>query len=136
MYRRCPEEKWLLLRRRWRRRLLLLLRSLVIHFLHGSIRRIVKLVRAIRKGWLKTNEQKRKARVPDQQPLYLIWADDNQASDKTGVGLSYIPPSKPKLPGHGESYNPPAEYLPTEEERQAWEVRLNLFLVGYRYDRH
>lgn len=47
----------------------------------------------------------------------------SQASDKTGVGLSYIPAAKPKLPGHGESYNPPKEYLPTEEERQAWEVR-------------
>ena len=35
------------------------------------------------------------------------------------AGLSYIPAPKPKLPSHEESYNPPAEYLPTEEERAA-----------------
>lgn len=32
-------------------------------------------------------------------------------------GLAYIPAPKLKLPGHEESYNPPDEYLPTEEER-------------------
>jgi ribosome biogenesis protein ERB1 len=35
------------------------------------------------------------------------------------AGLSYIPAPKAKLPSHEESYNPPAEYLPTEEERAA-----------------
>jgi ribosome biogenesis protein ERB1 len=46
----------------------------------------------------------------------LLWGDDGQAdgSSKTGVGLSYIPPAKPRLPGHADSYHPPAEYLPTE----------------------
>jgi hypothetical protein len=44
-----------------------------------------------------------------------MWGDDGQSeSNKTGVGLAYIPPAKPKLPGHEQSYNPPAEYLPTE----------------------
>lgn len=37
-------------------------------------------------------------------------------------GLSYIPAPKPKLPGHAESYNPPAEYLPTEEDKAAYEL--------------
>lgn len=77
--------------------------------------RIVKLVRAIRKGWLKTAAQKEQAK---EQPAYLMWGDDGQAggdgSAKTATGLSYIPPAKPKLPGHAESYNPPAEYVPTE----------------------
>ena len=36
----------------------------------------------------------------------------------------YIPAPKPVLPGHGESYNPPDEYLPTDEERKEWEVAL------------
>ncbi len=80
-----------------------------------ALRRIVKLVRAIRKGWLKTSEQQQKAQEP---PVYLLWGDDGQVADqgttKTAVGLSYIPPAKPKLPGHAESYHPPAEYLPTE----------------------
>jgi ribosome biogenesis protein ERB1 len=38
------------------------------------------------------------------------------------AGLSYIPPPKPKLPGHNESYNPAAEYVPTEEERAAYDM--------------
>lgn len=72
--------------------------------------RIVKLVRAIRNGWLKQKEK-----VPEEPPAYLLWADDNQAdTSKTATGLSYIPAPKPKLPGHAESYNPPKEYLPTE----------------------
>lgn len=36
-----------------------------------------------------------------------------QTAEKSGSGLTYIPPAKPKLPGHEESYNPPKEYLPT-----------------------
>ena len=42
-----------------------------------------------------------------------------------GADLSakqYIPAPKPVLPGHGESYNPPEEYLPTEQERKEWEA--------------
>lgn len=38
------------------------------------------------------------------------------------MAKQYIPAPKPILPGHNESYNPPEEYLPTEEERQEWEV--------------
>ena len=42
-----------------------------------------------------------------------------KVADKTATGLTYIPAPKLKLPGHEESYNPPKEYLPTEEERNA-----------------
>lgn len=42
-----------------------------------------------------------------------------QVANKTSAGLTYIPAPKLKLPGHEESYNPPPEYLPTEEERAA-----------------
>jgi hypothetical protein len=82
----------------------------------SRVRRIIKLVRAIRKGWLKTSEQKHKAEEP---PVYMLWGDDSQTADKTATGLSYIPAAKPKLPGHEESYNPPAEYLPSEVTRAA-----------------
>lgn len=34
----------------------------------------MKLVRAIRKGWLKTGKQRQK----QEQPLYLLWGDDDQ----------------------------------------------------------
>lgn len=72
---------------------------------------MVKLVRALRKGWIRRD---RGQAAPETQAPYLLWQDDGQVSDKTAVGLSYIPAPKPKLPGHEESYNPPLEYLPTE----------------------
>lgn len=54
---------------------------------------VVKLVRAIRKGWIKLDKPKAK---PE---FYLMWGDDLKTSDKTANGLSYIPAPKPKLPG-------------------------------------
>ena len=83
----------------------------------GQMCRVVRLVRAIRKGWIKLHQEPAK----DAEEPYLLWADDGQASDKTPAGLSYIAPPKPQLPGHEESYHPPAEYLPSEvsaEEQQ------------------
>eukprot|EP00873_Tetraselmis_striata_P035963 jgi/Tetstr1/456227/TSEL_042990.t1 len=81
-------------------------------------KKVVKLVRAMRKGWLK---RQTKQEAEEEPPLYLMWEDDNKISEKTAVGLSYIPPPKPQLPGHEQSYNPPQEYLPNEEEKKQWE---------------
>jgi ribosome biogenesis protein ERB1 len=80
-------------------------------------KKIVKLVRAMRKGWLKRTG-------PEEKPaVYLMWEGDglidDASDDKTATGLTYIPAPKLKLPGHEESYNPPPEYVPTEEERNA-----------------
>ncbi|PNW76993.1 hypothetical protein CHLRE_10g417950v5 [Chlamydomonas reinhardtii] len=91
--------------------------------------KIVKLVRAIRKGWIKvapkkTPEQEEEERAAGP-PAYLLWADDgltDEAAAKAGSGLTYIPAPKLQLPGHADSYNPPAEYLPTEEEVAAWQM--------------
>ena len=52
-------------------------------------------------------------------------ADPDNARDcsrEPSAGLAYIPAPKAKLPGHEESYNPPDEYLPTEEERAALQL--------------
>ena len=54
-------------------------------------------------------------RPPPPPPPLLA----GKTADKTATGLTYIPAPKLQLPGHGESYNPPPEYLPTEEERNA-----------------
>lgn len=43
--------------------------------------RIVKLVRAIRKGWLKVGKRRQR---PQEQPMYLLWGDDDQVG---GQGL-------------------------------------------------
>jgi ribosome biogenesis protein ERB1 len=83
--------------------------------------KVVKLVRALRKGWIKKDQGD--AGRPE---TYLLWDDDGKAGnggvDKTAAGLTYIPAPKAKLPGHAESYNPPKEYLPTEEEKAAFKL--------------
>lgn len=61
---------------------------------------------------------------PKEEPTtYLLWDDGDAATGdptaQTGSGLARIAAPKPKLPGHEESYNPPLEYLPTEEARFA-----------------
>lgn len=76
-------------------------------------KKVVKLVRAMRKGWL-TREK-----APKKPDAYLLWSEDGDASNKTLAGLTYLAAPKMKLPGHEESYNPPEEYLMSKEEEHA-----------------
>lgn len=85
-------------------------------------KKVVKLVRAIRKGWITFEKPKEKPR------FYLMWGDDLKTSEKAVNGLTYIPAPKPRLPGHEESYNPPPEYIPTQEE-------INSYQLMYEEDR-
>ena len=48
----------------------------------GMCRRIVKLVRAMRKGWLKRQDEQ----PPEKPPVYLLWQDDGMAADHTQAG--------------------------------------------------
>lgn len=79
-------------------------------------KKVVKLVRAIRNGWIKFDNPK------EEQNLYLLWGDETDTTDNKRHGLSYIPPPKPKLPGHEESYNPSVEYIPTQEEIDSYQL--------------
>ncbi|KAG6550611.1 hypothetical protein Mapa_007864 [Marchantia paleacea] len=79
-------------------------------------RKVVKLVRALRKGWISLEKPKEKPKY------YMLWGDDLQTAERTANGLAYIPAPKPKLPGHEESYNPPEEYIPTQEEVNAYQL--------------
>ena len=48
--------------------------------------RIVKLVRALRKGWIKTTAERRVSQ--EEQPAYLLWDNDGlvASTDKTATG--------------------------------------------------
>ena len=93
-------------------------------------KRVVKLVRAMRNGWLRSIEESQAARAAKrerQQAAFLMWGSDGQLLTGTGeerTGLhrmpASIPPPKLALPGHAHSYNPPAEYLMSAEEEQQW----------------
>lgn len=78
--------------------------------------RISRIARGIREGRIKFH---RKKAEPD---IFLMWNDagETDAEKKRRRGPPKIAPPKMKLPGHAESYNPPEEYLPTEEELAEW----------------
>ncbi|XP_015580760.1 ribosome biogenesis protein BOP1 homolog [Ricinus communis] len=78
-------------------------------------KKVVKYVRAIRKGLIKFDKPKEEPR------FHLLWGDDSGSAEKTGH-LSYIPAPKPKLPGHEESYNPSLEFIPTQEEINSYQL--------------
>ncbi|KAJ3397808.1 Ribosome biogenesis protein 1 [Lobulomyces angularis] len=75
-------------------------------------KKIMKIVRAIRNGWIKSVEEKKEMQKPKQ---YAIWDD---VKDEEKLDKMHIPAPKLKLPGNNESYNPPNEYLPTREEEE------------------
>ena len=73
--------------------------------------KVLKIVRAIRQGRIFPSKPKNASKFAP----YAIWSEPS---------TSHPPPlaaPKPHLPTNAESYNPPQEYLPTDEERQAWE---------------
>ncbi|KAL7157345.1 hypothetical protein ABFS83_02G071900 [Erythranthe nasuta] len=75
---------------------------------------VLRLVRAIRKGLIKFDEK------PKEKPRFFDLWDDSTSAERQG--LAYIPAPKAKLPGHDESYNPSAEYIPTQEEINAYQL--------------
>ncbi|KAK9234687.1 NUC169 domain-containing protein [Lipomyces kononenkoae] len=78
-------------------------------------KRIMKIVKAIRDGRIVPN--KPKIRPEDELPIYDLWADDLQEQQPH---VMHIPAPKMAKPTNDESYNPPEEYLPSEEEVRTW----------------
>jgi ribosome biogenesis protein ERB1 len=74
----------------------------------------MKIVRAIRQGRIVPSKPKT---TSSQQHFFAIWNDEPSSSHAPS-----LPAPKLRLPTHSESYNPPEEYLPTEEERKEWET--------------
>ncbi|KAK9459259.1 BOP1NT-domain-containing protein [Lipomyces oligophaga] len=78
-------------------------------------KRVMKIVRAIREGHIVPNKPKQDSNQP--LPVFDIWADDLPQQPEH---IMNIPAPKLAKPTNDESYNPPEEYLPTEQEKQAW----------------
>ena len=77
-----------------------------------EIKRLVKLIRA---GILKPMAQRNQRKTPS---IFDIWAQTEEEGRVKGPAA--LPAPKMPLPGHGESYRPPEEYLFTEEEKAEW----------------
>ncbi|KHN98601.1 eukaryotic ribosome biogenesis protein 1 [Metarhizium album ARSEF 1941] len=84
-------------------------------------KRVAQLVRAIKDGRVlpyKPHDAKAKDEEGEEGELhYDIWANEESRDHH----VMNIPAPKLPPPGHDSSYNPPQEYLPTAEERKAWE---------------
>lgn len=83
-------------------------------------KRVAKLVRAIKEGRIlpyKPPEERDKEQEQEEETHYDIWADEEPQDPH----VMHIPAPKLAPPGYDLSYNPPPEYLPTSEEKQAWE---------------
>ena len=82
-------------------------------------KRVMKIVRAIREGrimpYKPPNEEEEEQREGYQS--YDLWANEEARPDHP----MNIPAPKLPPPGYEESYHPPPEYLPDENERKAWE---------------
>jgi ribosome biogenesis protein ERB1 len=95
------------------RRLANLLTSLDVVILTNFALQVMKIVRAIRQGRIIPAKPTTASSKPQ---FYAIW---NEPSSSTLPAP--LPAPKVRLPTHAESYNPPEEYVPTEEERKEWE---------------
>ncbi|XP_062030328.1 ribosome biogenesis protein BOP1 homolog isoform X2 [Rosa rugosa] len=80
---------------------------------------VKRLVLAIRKGLIKPRKDEEEE---EEESVYPLWGDDSNSTEKDGSHLSYIPAPKPKLPGYEESFNPPPEFIPTQEEIDAYQL--------------
>ena len=52
---------------------------------------------------------------------FALWRGDEEDELALRKGPQHMPAPKVPPPGHALSYNPPAEYLPNDEELKAWE---------------
>jgi ribosome biogenesis protein ERB1 len=77
--------------------------------------KINKILDGLLTGRIKWNQDEEEETEEDK--LYDAWASGSTLDR----GVINIAPMKQKLPGHNESYNPPKEYLLSEEELKEWQ---------------
>lgn len=77
--------------------------------------KVSKLVHAIKMGWIKPKRHEEAG-----GRFYDLWANEDCTTSLARLKM-HLPAPRAPLPGHMESYNPPPEYLFTEEEKALWE---------------
>ena len=80
----------------------------------------MKLVKAIKEGRIlpyKPPEEREKEEEDKEEQYFDIWSDEQPRPPN----VMHIPAPKTAPPGYDESYNPPPEYLPTEDEKKKWD---------------
>ncbi|XP_011182321.2 ribosome biogenesis protein BOP1 homolog [Zeugodacus cucurbitae] len=83
-------------------------------------KKVSRMVHALKMGWMKSMEEVEREKKAARGPkFYMLWETDTSREHMRRI---HDPVSAPKrdLPGHAESYNPPAEYLFDEREQKEW----------------
>ena len=81
-----------------------------------SCTQVSHYVHALKMGWIKPMAEQYKKKDKSIK-FWDIWGNaEDQEKPRRQRGRAFISAPKMKLPGNEESYNPPPEYLPTEEE--------------------
>jgi len=85
--------------------------------------KVMKIMKAIKEGNYVTQQEMIEKRKQENKmkSLSLIWNDDETEIAENSRHNYHLPAPKMPLPGHAESYNPPEEYLLTEEEKTQYE---------------
>jgi ribosome biogenesis protein ERB1 len=82
-------------------------------------KRVMKIVKAIREGRIQPSKSADQQEQDDEDYInYDIWADEAPKPDH----IMNVPAPKLPPPGYEDSYHPPPEYLPDEDEKKAWEA--------------
>jgi ribosome biogenesis protein ERB1 len=71
-------------------------------------------------GKIRDMNEVRNKRGQDSDKPGLMWTGAEEDELNMRKGPQAIPPPKVKPPGHAESYRPPEEYLPTEDDLKEW----------------
>jgi ribosome biogenesis protein ERB1 len=81
-------------------------------------KRVMKIVKAIREGRIQPYRPPVEDEEEEMEVIkYDIWADEAPRPDHPmNVPAPKLPP-----PGYDESYHPPPEYVPDDEEKKAWQ---------------
>lgn len=84
--------------------------------------KVNKIVQALKKGWMKTLEEKAREREEqEKEKIWDVWEDDSVVTWRPRKMPKAIAAPKRDLPIHAESYNPPEEYLLDESEKEEFD---------------
>jgi len=88
---------------------------------HCEKQKVGKMVHAIKMGWMKPRPAANTKTEDAGSKYYMLWQTDDQVDSNMRRVHDPIPAPKMYLPGNEESYNPPPEYLFTDNEKLSWE---------------
>ena len=79
-----------------------------------------RLIGKLERGEIDMDYLRGKKKEGKSDKPFLLWTSDEEDELAFRKGPQHIAAPKMRPPGHAESYIPPDEYLPTEEEKEKW----------------